>query len=62
MEAEMLEMLVRDIKDRIKALTDTVASNHCDTIEEYKFVAGGIKELRGILQSHEEYEQKFLEQ
>ena len=61
MEPEILEALIRSLRDRIEALTDTLTRNQCDTIEEYKFVAGGIKELRGILQSHEEYEQKFLE-
>ena len=61
MEAEILEALVRDLNNRIDDLTETLTRNQCDTIEEYKFIAGGLKELRGILQSHQEYEQKFLE-
>ena len=61
MEPEILEALIRNLRNRIDALTDIVTRNQCDTIEEYKFVAGGIKELRLLLQSHEEYEQKFLE-
>jgi hypothetical protein len=62
MEPEILEALLRDLRSRIDALTDTLTLNQCDTIEEYKFVAGGLMELRRILQSHEEYEQKFLEE
>lgn len=62
MEPELLEALLRDVKRRIEELTEALTHNKCDTIEEYKYVAGGLRELRGILQSHEEYEQKFLEQ
>lgn len=62
MEPEILEAMVRDIKSRIETLTDTLTRNQCDTLSEYKFVAGGLKELRLILQNHEEYEKKFLEE
>jgi len=61
MEPEMLDALIRDIKARIEALTEQLTRNQCDTLGDYKFVAGGIKELMMILQNHEEYEKKFLE-
>jgi len=61
MEAEILESLLNEVRQRIADLSDNVATGSCQSYDEYAKETGAIRELRMVLDLHEEIEQKYLD-